>query len=43
MREKLPFEETRNYLPAVNTIRKRYYSVAKTIVANINKPSASSP
>jgi membrane-bound lytic murein transglycosylase C len=37
LREKLPFEETRNYLPTVNTNRKRYYSVDKTIVADDNK------
>jgi membrane-bound lytic murein transglycosylase C len=43
LHEKLPYEETRNYLPTVNTNRKRYYSVDKTIVANDNKPSTSSP
>ena len=41
LHEKLPFEETRNYLPAVNTNRKRYYSVDKTIVADDNSPSTS--
>lgn len=43
LHEKLPYAETRNYLPSVNTNRKRYYSVDKTIVANDNKSSASSP
>jgi membrane-bound lytic murein transglycosylase C len=43
LHEKLPFEETRTYLPTVNTNRKRYYSVDKTIVADDNKPSTSSP
>lgn len=38
LREKLPYEETRNYLPTVNTNRKRYYSIDKTIVADDNKP-----
>jgi membrane-bound lytic murein transglycosylase C len=41
LHEKLPFEETRNYLPTVNTNRKRYYSVDKTIVADENSPSTS--
>ncbi len=40
LHEKLPYEETRNYLPTVNTNRKRYYSVDKTVVADDNKPSA---
>lgn len=43
LREKLPYEETRNYLPTVNTNRKRYYSVDKTIVADDNKPLPSVP
>ncbi len=34
LHEKLPFEETRNYLPSVNTNRKRYYSVDKTVIAD---------
>lgn len=33
LREKLPYEETRSYLPTVNTNRKRYYGVDKTIAA----------
>ena len=37
LREKLPYEETRNYLPTVNTNRKRYYSLDKTIVENDKK------
>jgi membrane-bound lytic murein transglycosylase C len=41
LHEKLPFEESRNYLPTVNTNRKRYYSVDKTIVADENSPSTS--
>jgi membrane-bound lytic murein transglycosylase C len=41
LHEKLPFEETRNYLPTVNTNRKRYYSVDKTILADDNSPSTS--
>ena len=40
LREKLPYEETRNYLPTVNTNRKRYYSVDKTVVADDNKSSS---
>lgn len=36
LREKLPYEETRNYLPTVNTNRKRYYSIDKTMVADEN-------
>ncbi|HTN94869.1 MAG TPA: murein transglycosylase domain-containing protein [Gallionella sp.] len=43
LREKLPFEETRNYLPTVNANRKRYYSVDKTIVAEDSKPAAFLP
>jgi membrane-bound lytic murein transglycosylase C len=43
LHEKLPYAETRNYLPTVNTNRKRYYSVDKTIVADDNKPSTSAP
>lgn len=39
LREKLPHEETRKYLPTVNTNRKRYYSVDKTVVAG-ELPSA---
>ena len=42
LREKLPFEETRNYLPTVNTNRKRYYSIDKTVVAGDNN-SLSTP
>ncbi|MDO8262923.1 MAG: murein transglycosylase domain-containing protein [Gallionella sp.] len=38
LREKLPYEETRNYLPTVNTNRKRYYSIDKTIVSGDNNP-----
>jgi len=34
LREKLPYDETRNYLPTVNTNRKRYYSVDKTVMAD---------
>ena len=34
LREKLPYAETRNYLPTVNTNRKLYYSIDKTIVAS---------
>ena len=37
LHNKLPYAETRNYLPTVNTNRKRYYSVDKTIAANDNK------
>lgn len=32
LREKLPYEETRHYLPTVNTNRKRYYSLDKTVM-----------
>jgi len=38
LHEKLPYEETRNYLPTVNTNRKRYYSVDKTVIADDDKP-----
>jgi membrane-bound lytic murein transglycosylase C len=34
LHEKLPFEETRNYLPTVNTNRKRYYSIDKTVAVD---------
>ena len=37
LREKLPYEETRHYLPTVNTNRKRYYSLDKTVVENDKK------
>lgn len=37
---KLPYAETRSYLPSVNTNRKRYYSVDKTMVANDNQSGA---
>jgi len=40
LREKLPYEETRGYLPTVNNNRKRYYSIDKTIVAGENNPPA---
>ncbi len=40
LREKLPYAETRIYLPTVNLNRKRYYSVDKTVVADDNKPSS---
>ena len=43
LHEKLPYAETRNYLPTVNTNRKRYYSVDKTVMADDNRPSTSSP
>ena len=33
LREKLPYEETRSYLPTVNTNRKRYYSLDKTVAS----------
>jgi len=40
LREKLPYEETRGYLPTVNTNRKRYYSIDKTVVAgDSNQPT----
>jgi len=34
LRERLPYAETRNYLPTVNTNRKRYYSVDKTVMVD---------
>jgi membrane-bound lytic murein transglycosylase C len=34
LHEKLPYEETRNYLPTVNTNRKRYYSLDKMVVVD---------
>ena len=34
LHEKLPYAETRNYLPSVNTNRKRYYSLDKTVMAD---------
>ena len=37
LRKKLPYAETRNYLPTVNTNRKRYYSLDKTVKADDNK------
>lgn len=41
LHEKLPYEETRNYLPTVNTNRKRYYSLDKTVVVDDkNVPTA---
>lgn len=40
LREKLPYAETRNYLPTVNNNRKRYYSLDKTIVENSEKQNA---
>ncbi len=43
LHEKLPYAETRNYLPTVNTNRKRYYSVDKTIVADDGKSRLSTP
>jgi len=42
LRNNLPYEETRNYLPTVNTNRKRYYSLDKT-VASDNTSKSSSP
>ena len=36
LREKLPYEETRGYLPTVNNNRKRYYGIDKTMVAGEN-------
>jgi len=41
LRNKLPYEETRNYLPTVNTNRKRYYSLDKTVMTDkiSNSPS----
>jgi hypothetical protein len=43
LHEKLPYAETRNYLPTANTNRKRYYSVDKTVMADDNKLSISTP
>lgn len=43
LREKLPYAETRNYLPTVNNNRKRYYSVDKTVVTDDNSNHASAP
>lgn len=41
LRNNLPYEETRNYLPTVNTNRKRYYSLDKTVASdNTNKSSS---
>jgi hypothetical protein len=41
LHEKLPYEETRNYLPTVNTNRKRYYNLDKTVVVDDkNVPTA---
>jgi len=40
LREKLPYEETRNYLPTVNTNRKRYYSLDKTVATDGNTSSS---
>ena len=34
LHDKLPYEETRNYLPTVNTNRKRYYSLDKTVMVD---------
>ena len=41
LREKLPYEETRNYLPSVNTNRKRYYSIDKTVMVDDKAMSVS--
>ena len=41
LRQKLPYAETRNYLPIVNNNRKRYYGVDKTIMAGDTQPAAS--
>jgi len=38
LRKKLPYEETRNYLPTVNTNRKRYYSIDKTVLVDDRNP-----
>lgn len=43
LREKLPYAETRNYLPTVNNNRKRYYGVDKTVVADDNDSPPSAP
>lgn len=40
LHEKLPYEETRNYLPTVNTNRKRYYSIDKTVLIDDRTQSA---
>jgi membrane-bound lytic murein transglycosylase C len=40
LREKLPYEETRNYLPTVDTNRKRYYSIDKTVLVDDRNPPA---
>ncbi|MEO8332111.1 MAG: murein transglycosylase domain-containing protein [Gallionella sp.] len=41
LRNNLPYEETRNYLPTVNTNRKRYYSLDKTVASDgIGKSSS---
>jgi membrane-bound lytic murein transglycosylase C len=41
LRNNLPYEETRSYLPTVNTNRKRYYSLDKTVASDsISKPSS---
>lgn len=40
LREKLPYSETRSYLPTVNNNRKRYYGVDKTIAENSEKPAS---
>ena len=37
LREKLPYDETRNYLPTVNSNRKRYYSLDKTVSSDYTK------
>jgi membrane-bound lytic murein transglycosylase C len=36
LRNNLPYEETRNYLPTVNNNRKRYYSIDKTVASDMN-------
>lgn len=36
LHEKLPYEETRGYLPTGNTNRKRYYSIDKTVASGDN-------
>jgi membrane-bound lytic murein transglycosylase C len=38
LRQKLPYAETRNYLPTVNNNRKRYYAVDKTVMAGDTQP-----
>lgn len=42
LHERLPYEETRNYLPTVNTNRKRYYSIDKTVMVD-DKNLSSTP